>query len=309
MNQPIDSYQLRAFAVLARTGSFTQAARELFVTQSGVSHAMKALERDIGCRLLDRLGRKVVLTEAGEALLRRANRIGDEMQAARDELAQLGRWGHGRLRIGASATACQYLLPAVLREFKESFPHCQIIIAPGDAAESLQAVADRRVDLAVSLSPGPADDLEFIPLFEDELVFAMSPLHPWAQAGRVVREEIPRQNLVVYRKGSQTWRMTVDYFAQEDMVLNTVIELGSMEAIKELLKVGLGIGVMAPWVMAKELQDGSLVALPLGRRKLRREWGLVHWQGRRLTLAEETFAGLCRDACQGHRFRQELAPA
>src|SRR3954463_2605147 len=118
MNVPLDSRQLRAFSVLAKTGSFTQTARELHLTQSAVSHSMKALERDIGCRLLDRLGKKVVLTQAGEQLLQHGKRILQEMENALESLTHLGKWGRGRLRIGASTTACQHLIPPVLREFK-----------------------------------------------------------------------------------------------------------------------------------------------------------------------------------------------
>ena len=122
MNGLLDSRQLRAFCVLARTGSFTQTARELHLTQSGISHSMKALEAESGCRLLDRLGKKVVLTQAGEQLLQHAGKILAEMDVARESLTQLGKWGRGRLRLGGSTTACQHLIPPVLREFKESFP-------------------------------------------------------------------------------------------------------------------------------------------------------------------------------------------
>src|SRR5262249_6542735 len=132
MNTPLDSRQLRAFVVLARTGSFTQTARELNITQSGVSHSMKALESETGCRLLDRLGKKVVLTQAGEQLLHHAKKILQEMEHARESLAHLGKWGRGRLRLGASTTVCQQIIPAVLREFKESFPDHLITIEPGD---------------------------------------------------------------------------------------------------------------------------------------------------------------------------------
>src|SRR6266496_128735 len=111
MNFPLDSRQLRAFCALARTGSFTQTARELHLTQSGISHSVKALERDVGCRLLDRLGKKVALTQAGEQLLHHATKILLEMESARESLTHLGKWGRGRLRLGASTTACQHLIP------------------------------------------------------------------------------------------------------------------------------------------------------------------------------------------------------
>ncbi len=297
MNGPLDSRQVRMFCVLARTGSFTQTAREVHVTQSGVSHAMKALERDVGCRLLDRLGKKVVLTQAGEQLLHHATKILQEMESARESLAHLGKWGRGRLRLGASTTACQHIIPPVMREFKESFPDHAITIEPGDTPEIVNSLLRQRIDLALSLEPANEPQLEFHPLFTDELHFIVGAMHPWARAGKVERSEIPKQSYILYSKKSVTFRVIEQYFRREEMALNTVIELGSMEATKELVKLGIGISILAPWIAGKELEDGSLVALPLGRRKLERRWGILHWKGRRLSLAEETFLGLCESAC------------
>lgn len=295
MSEPIDVRQLRAFRVLARTGSFTQTARELRITQSGVSHSVKALETEIGCRLLDRLGKKIALTQAGEQLLIHAGKILSEMECARESLSQLGKWGKGRLRLGASTTACQYIIPAVLREFKESFPQHTITIEPGDTTDLEQALLQRRIDLALTLA-SDEPQLETVPLFADELQFIVSALHPWAESGHVQRAEIPRQNYILYNKNSITFRLIEDYFRQEQMVLNTVIEVGSMEATKELVKLGIGISILAPWIAKKEIEDGSLAALPLGRKKLQRKWGILHWSGRSLTLAEATFVGLCKSA-------------
>jgi DNA-binding transcriptional LysR family regulator len=297
MNTPLDSRQLRAFRVLARTGSFTQTARELHLTQSGISHAMKALENDIGCRLLDRLGKKVVLTQAGEQLLQHATKILSEMESARDSLTQLGKWGRGRLRLGASTSTCQHVIPPVLREFKESFPDHAIALETGDTPELVAALLHHRIDLALTLEVEQESRLEFHPLFTDELHYLVSPLHPWARAGRVERSEIPRQSHILYSKRSFTFRLIENYFRREAMTLNTVIEVGSMEATKELVKLGLGVSILAPWIAKKEIEEGSLVALPLGRRKLQRRWGILHWRGKRLNLAEETFIGLCESAC------------
>jgi len=294
MKAPLDSRQLRAFATLARTGSFTRAGKELFISQSAVSHSMKALESDIGCRLFDRMGKKVILTQAGETLLHHAEKILAEMEGARASIEQLGKWGRARLRLGASVTACEHILPAVLRELKDRFPQCLISISPGDTQDMIGWLHRSSIDLALTLQPTGEDKLEFTPLFHDEMVFVLSPSHPWAARGRVVREEIPKQNYILYNKTSYTFQLVEDYFRQEDMVLNTVIELGSMEASKELVKLGLGISIVAPWIARKELEEKSLVALPLGRRKLRRHWGILHWPGRRLSLVEETFITLCR---------------
>ncbi len=296
MKTPLDSRQVRAFCVLARTGSFTQTARELHLTQSGISHSMKALERDVGCRLLHRLGKKMVLTQAGEQLLHHAEKILLEMQSAREALGHLGKWGKGRLRLGASTTACQYIIPPVLREFKESFPDHAITIEPGDTPELVTALLNHRIDVALCLEPRNDPQLEFHHLFTDELRFIVGAMHPWAQTGRVERAEIPRTNYILYNKRSITFRLIEDYFRHEQMVLNTVIEVGSMEATKEFVKLGLGASILSPWIARKELEEGSLVSLPLGRRKLQRRWGILHWRGKRLNLAEETFIGLCESA-------------
>ncbi len=294
MSEPLDSRQLRAFTILARTGSFTQTAHELHLTQSAISHAMRALEEDLGCRLLDRMGKTVLLTQAGEGLLVHAEKILQEMSTARAELGHLGKWGSSRLRIGASTTACQHVLPGVLREFKESFPHCAISIQPGDTPENIEALRAHTIDLAVNLEPRRNEPLDFRPLFTDELQFILSPLHPWAKAGKVNRDEIARQNYILYGKKSYTFQLIEAYFREEKIVLHGPLELGNMEAIKELVKLGLGVSILAPWTARRELEEGSLVALPVGRRKLRRRWGVLHWQGRRLSLAEETFVGLCK---------------
>jgi DNA-binding transcriptional LysR family regulator len=195
------------------------------------------------------------------------------------------------------------VLPAVLREFKESFPQCAISIEPGDTPEMIDALRQHRIDLAINLEPRREEPLEFRPLFTDDLVFITSPLHAWAKSGRVNRDEIPRQQYILYGKTSYTSQMIEAYFRKEQIVLYSLLDLGNMEAIKELVKLGLGISILAPWSCGKELDEGSLVALPLGKRKLRRRWGVLHWRGRRLSLAEETFIGLCEQVSE--RFQKE----
>lgn len=294
MATPLDSRQLQAFQVLSKTGSFTETAKTLHLSQSAISHSMKALERNVGCRLLDRVGKRALLNQAGEQFLVHVEKILQEMNQARSALRHLGQWGQGRLRVSATPTACQYLLPSVLREFKESFPKCTILIEPADTPQALDLLRQNRVDIALSLEPPNEERISFRPLFTDELKFIVSPLHPWAKSGKVPREDLSRQNYILYNKNSYTFRLISRHFSQESIQLRSFLELGSMEAIKELVKLGLGVGILTPWIAQKEIEEGSLVAVPLGRRKLRRNWGIAHWQSRRLSLPEETFAGLCK---------------
>lgn len=296
MQELLDSRQLRTFVSLARTGSFTATAKEVFITQSAVSHSMRALESELGCRLLNRVGKRTTLTLEGEQLLRYANRIIADMTAARESLDQLGKWGETRLRVGATLSACQYLLPGVLREFKKTHPKCRITLEPGDTPALIEAVREQRLDLALALAPQREPALEFQPLFTDELMFIVAPQHPWVEAGGVARPDIAKQSFILYSRNSQTFRSVENYFRDEGVVINPAMELGSIDTIKELVKIGMGISVLATWIARVELKTGSLVALPLGRRNLRREWGVLHGKDRALSLVEAEFVRLCREA-------------
>ena len=308
-SNPLDSRQLRAFLMVVSKGSFTKAAKELDLTQSAVSHAVKALEQDLGCRLLDRVGKKVLLTQAGEQFHERAETIFREMMLARSELNKLGEWGHGRLRVGATAAACQYILPPVLREFQKQFPKCHLTINPGYTSEIIDSIRNNTIDVALTWATAPDSDLQFTPLFEDELVFLVGPEHPWAKAGRIKRAEVSREQYILFN-ASTSWQRSQSssdsifrpsgiyeeiarYFKHEGVVIKSVIDMGSMSAIKELVKLGLGVTILAPWVAQTELSEKSLVALPLGRRKLKRKWGTLHWEDRPMGWAGETFIQLC----------------
>lgn len=296
MNELLDSKQLRTFVSLARTGSFTATAKEVFITQSAVSHSMRALETELGCRLLNRVGKRTTLTLEGEQLLRHAEKIIADMLSARASLDKLGKWGETRLRIGASLSACQYLLPEVLREFKKIHPKCRVSLEPGDSPALTEAVREQRIDLALTLAPQREPALEFEQLFTDELMFIVAPQHPWVEAGGVARPEISRQNFILYSRASQTFRTVESYFRDEGINLNAAMELGSIETIKELVKIGMGISVLATWIAQEELKQGTLVALPLGRRKLRRSWGVLHGRSREFSLVEADFVRLCAEA-------------
>ena len=294
MTSPLDSRQLLAFTILARTGSFTQTARELFLTQSAVSHSIKALEIDFGCRLLDRLGKTVLLTEAGERVLQHADRILMEMGSARSGIEQIEKWNLGRLRIAAPISLRVSLLSPVLHEFQASFPRSQITVEPSDFHNAIEALTEGRADLILTFTTKPDERFQFLPLFDDELVFIVSPSHPWVRLGSVSREEISDQNLLICSRTNLTWRILDAYFLEEGVSLNKVVQMESSEAIKAMVKLNLGTAIMAPWAAQKELQERSLIALPLGSPKLKRSWGILHWSSRPLTLSEETFIRLCR---------------
>ncbi len=295
MEPLIDSRQLRAFTVLSREGSFTQAGRTLHLTQSAISHAIRALEAELGCQLFLRQGKRVFLTHHGRELLRHAEQIQMQMTQARASLGSLDRNPRGHLRIGCTPAASQFILPTVLREFKDSFPLYNITVVPGETPDTQERLENGSLDLAISLKPRDVSRLDCHAIFEDELVFLISAIHPWCKRPPKA-QELAAETYIVSSRNSYTFALVNDYFQKLGVRPRSFMELGSTEAIKELVKLGLGIAMVAPWTVRAEIKSKELVALPLLKGRVRRQWVAAHLKNKPLTLAEQTFMGLCREA-------------
>lgn len=287
-------HQLKVFLAAADSLSFTQAAQRLFLTQSAVSHQIGKLERELGCTLFDRIGRTVALTKAGRTLVAEARRVFTQIDAAVEATRHAADSQRGQIRIGASSTACQYMLPEALREFRDCFPGYSLTILPGDSPASIDHLLADEIDLAVIIRSEPNRKIQLHPLLDDDLQIIASPLHPWAQARRVDRKQLAGQRMILYSRGSATFRLVERHFARLQIPLQGWIELGDIGAIKELVKIGLGVSVMAAWVARRDVSVGSLVALPLPGPRLSRRWCIAHRASHELSLAEETFLGLCQ---------------
>lgn len=294
-----DVHQLRVFRTVAENLSFTRTAEILFLTQSAVSHQIAKLERELGTPLFHRHGRSVSLTTAGATLLKHTRQVFAALEEAETAVRLSARPDLGRLRVGASVNACQYIIPEALREFRESFPGYSLAITPGDTPAITELLAEGTVDLAIMLRTERRSNLRYHDLFTDELGFLVSPLHPWAKAGRADRKQLAGQHLVVYGRNSATFRMIERYFVRQQVPLRDWIELGSTEAIKELVKLGLGISITARWINRPEIERKSLVWLPLPGAKVKRTWCVASQAGKELSVAEQTFIGLCQAVAQG----------
>ncbi|HWA10324.1 MAG TPA: LysR family transcriptional regulator [Opitutaceae bacterium] len=311
-NRVIDSRQIAAFAALVRHKSFTLAAKDLFLTQSAVSHAIKTLEAEIGCRLFERFGRTVTLTRAGERFHQRTEAILSEMRAARVEIENLSSTSHGQLCVGAGTLVCQYILPRVLREFQESHPKCSVRLESGSRAHRLELLRTHQIDFDITIEGPAAEHLEFEPLFEDELIFFAAAHHPWAGLSRVPRNAATSATFVIPGKGRQTLRLLADYFRTEKISPQTLVNPGSIDAARELVKAGFGIGLFAPWQVATELAKGTLVAVRFSSRSLERRWVVARLKGSQPGAVEREFIRRCKAAWESlgaTAARPVLAPA
>ncbi len=291
----IDSQYLSVFCVLARHLNMSRAAHELKMTPSGISHCLKAIESDLGCRLFTRSSRHVSLTAAGGEFLIEAEAILRRMTVARSKMRNWFDARGGHLRIAAGTTASQHLLPPALREFRESFPECAIRISLCTADQAVVAIENGEADIAVCVRPPPNSGVKFIPLATDELRYLTNPMHPWALNRRAGRDDVSGQKFILPARGTATHALIESYFRQAGVRLQSFIEIGNEEVIKQFVRLDLGVALLPRWIAENEVRQGALVCLPLGRRHLRREWGVLHARHRHLSLAETMLVDLCRN--------------
>lgn len=294
-----DLRQIRSFVAVVDEGSFTLAAKKLFLTQSAISHSMRALEEQLGCVLLTRLGRRVMLTREGEIFLHRCRRVVSELEHAVREIDGLKRWGQARVRVGAPHSLCQFLLPTVVREFRDYFPRCEPQIEAGDTAALLARLDERELDLVLGMRVKEGAEFESGALFQDRMLFVVPPQHPWAGRKDVAKDEIESAQFMIHARATEARRLVEKHFAAAGIKLRAPLLLGDMESIKEMSKVGMGVGLVAPWSARKELEEGSLVSVALGAETMKREWRIYWARGRKPSLIEETFAGIARMVVAG----------
>ncbi len=295
----IDSQHLRVYVTLARKSNLSRAAEELQMTPSGVSHCLKALEADLGCRLFDRNSRKFALSQVGREFLAGAERILEQMKSMRSKITTWNNWRQGQLLIGANSTACQFLLPPVLREFRESFPGFTVRIEQCSSRQAVALLLDERLDLAL-LTEGSehAPGIAFNPVGEDDLRFIVNPLHRWAVKRKAQREDIPNGKLILPERSGNTYAVIESYFRNASIKIQPFIEIANEQAIKEFIRLDMGVGILPEWLVADELKEGLLVSLPLGRQRLKRRWGVLHSEKRTMSLADDLFINISRSVFQ-----------
>lgn len=258
----MDFRQLTTFRVLAATLNFHQTAERLNYVQSTVSAQIQALEEELGTRLFDRLGKNVILTDAGARLLPYAEhllKVAEEARLAVLEQQDLV----GTLTISATETLCTYRLPAVLHQFRLAYPQVRLLFSPSPYSELRRAVADGSVDLAFVLEePIAAPALYAESLLPEPIHLVASPAHPLAQQSGVSPIDLDGETLLMTEAGC-AYRVQFQHQLSVAGVQPTnMLEFGSIEALKQCAMVGMGIAVLPAIAVARELSQKKLVVLP-----------------------------------------------
>ena len=282
--------QLEVFAEVLKSGSTTQASVVLSLSQSAVSAALADIEGQLGVQLFDRVGKRLVINEHGRLLYPKALALLEQA----GEIERLFNQDNGSLRIGASSTIGNYMLPGMIADYRLDFPHTPLELNVGNTNDVINAVADFRVDLGLIEGPCQMPELITQPWLDDELVVFVAPENPLA--GQVVSlESLAREPWILRERGSGT-REVLDHLLLPQLPdFNLVMELGNSEAIKHAVRHGIGISCLSQRVIAEQLASGSLVEIHLPVAPLVRKLYLIHHRQKHISGALSRFLTYCRE--------------
>ena len=267
--------QLESFLAIVEEHGFSRAAVRLNRTQPAVSQTIRKLEEELGEQLFERSTRDGTLTAAGAVLAdyaRRLMRLRAEALAALDELRALER---GRLTLAANEYTSHVLLP-VLDAYRRSCPQITVVVERSLASRISDALLQRTVELGILSFRPESDALEAIAIYEDDVAFVVDPGHPLAGQAEVSVRELGAQNFIAHSVPSPLRRQVLAVFAACDTPLHMGVELPSLESVKRFVAMGVGIAFLPGLTVAREIERGELVRVPVPELDQRRQLYLVH---------------------------------
>jgi DNA-binding transcriptional LysR family regulator len=284
----VDFDQLTTFLEVVKLGNFSRAGEKVFRSQSAVSAQIRQLEHEYGTKLLDRSGKRVTLTPAGEVLFEYANRLlalrGESLRAVADQ----DRTPRGALAIGANEATCLYVLPDTFSEYRRRYSDVQISIYRNFSHKILERLQDGLIDVGIVTMPVKAQRLVVKRIFHDRLVLMTGPKHPLGQLDSVSVEAMAEYPIILPKAGHT--RKTMDkLFRPFQSQLRIAMELPSIAMIKAFVASGMGISLISESFARKECLAGDLRLVPLSDTDLSRELALVYHQDRTLPRSAVAF--------------------
>lgn len=281
----MDTQNLKAFLLVAETGSFSVAAQKLHLTQPAVSKRIAQLEEQLNVSLFDRIGRTISTTEAGEALLPHARAVQLELQAAQQSVRDLSGEVRGRLRLATSHHIGLHRLPPVLSFFSKAFPAVQLDIDFMDSEQAYELTLHGEVELAaVTLAPVPVANIVTRTIWPDPLDFMVQQGHALTRKKQLTLQDLSQHPAILPGLNTYTGQIVKSLFDQNSLPMQVAIATNYLETIRMMASVGLG------WtVLPRSMRDASLDTLPIREAHIERTLGIVHHEGRSLSRAARAF--------------------
>ena len=272
----MDLRQLEFLSAIVKEGGFTKAAAKLFISQSAVSHKIRSLEQELGEPVFLRVGKRVILTSAGEALLRHSRPVFQHLKAVEAEMSARAGYRRGELSIGATLTACVHLLPPFLKKFRDKFPNIELRLNIGEAEAILPQIKAGQLDLGFVVNPLVDKDLTIIKLLAEELVVAVSRDHPWAERSHIKAAEMSGVPFITLTRRTRSRLILDALFRKLGVQPHIIMELPHSIAVRPMIVSNLGVGILPLSLLKSGTKRSRLHALRIRGRRIYRELALVH---------------------------------
>jgi DNA-binding transcriptional LysR family regulator len=259
----INLNQLRVFYEAARSGSFTGAARKLFITQPAVTAQMKNFEDQCNLKLFKKKGRRLYLTDEGNTLYEYAKRIFEYEREVEDVIEELRELKRGILRLGTSKAYARYFMPFLISGFREAYPHIKVYLDEGSSLDIIHSLVDLKNEVAVIAKVEEVPGVAFLPFKQDQLLLILPPNHHLAQRKSVSVKELVHDPMIMKEVGSGTRERVNELFRTRGLSPNVLMETSNTEFIKQLVQRGEGISFLVEEAVAAEIRDHRLATVPV----------------------------------------------
>ena len=285
--------QLRAFCTVARTGKMTDAADELFISQSAISLQVKALEEEMDVILFERRGPRIQLTPDGRKLLDMARPLVEGMDGLGERFDKevRGNLNSGKLVIAAGESTIMYILPALVSAFRDQFPKIKVELRNVTGRDGLAMIREDEVDFAIGSMLDVPSDISYEPMYSFDPALIMPLGHKLAEKKNIQIKDIAPYGLILPPRRLTTWRMVDRIFQQHGVPFKVVLEVGGWEVIKRYVELEFGISITTGICLRKE---DPLVVRNMSQYFPKRSYGIVKRRGRHLSLAARAFLDVVR---------------
>jgi DNA-binding transcriptional LysR family regulator len=284
----MDFDQLETFLEVARLSSFSRAAERRFRTQPAISSQIRALEEEVGAKLLDRSGGKVAVTGPGKVFQKYAEDVLEQRRVMLVALAEMHRVPRGELVVSANEGTCLHILPEVFAEFKRQYPNVAVSVKRLEHNKILEAIIENSCDFGVVSMPVPDKRLTVVPIHRDELIVITPPRHPLAGQGKASVAEVVEYPLLLPKLGRTRDALEM-LFHERKLKPRISMELDSSELLKRFVAADVGIGFIPRSHVAEDLQANALAALTLADASIQRDLALVFRKDKALSRAALAF--------------------
>ena len=282
-------FRLKVFYTVANRLSFTKAATELFITQPAVSKHIQELEEEYKIKLFDRNGNRISLTQAGELLLSHTNKIFEIYREIDFDMSSLINQQRGLLRIGASTTISQYIIPPLLARFHQKLKDIKVNLRNGNTEQIENALVNKEIEIGIVEGQSKNKSIKYTPFLKDELVLVCNSKNPLISKKELAREDLLNMHFLMREQGSGTLEVIEYALKPLDINLSQLLiemELGSTESIKSYLMNSNCVAFVSIHAIEKELKNQELVILDINNLTIERFFYIISLQGKTDALSE-----------------------